>query len=576
LGRRLHDLLITGEIRRALDQIDEPLRLFLKVEPEELDILPWEFMRDGPMLTFTDISRPVSRVAASYNSHRRLAPMSWPLRVMVVVGSEDKLVRVDEEIKYVTDGFRRVCGLVDLEVARLPDRDQIHEMCQKVMPHVFHFIGHGNLDEQRGGYLKLEQINAAAVQWWPSEIRDDLAPATSTIRLAVLNACQSGQAGSHGGTRAAALGLAALKVPAIIAMQGPIRGESAARFAKGLYEALSMGVPLDEAVAEARARITVVAPGDQRDYALPSLILRAPPEQILDLSRGDPGATLKGQPPLSPMLSFVDRTAIRRQLWERLQPDQVAGPRVFTVTGPAKTGKGSLVRWCLGVALVAGYPVAFADFSNDTFVDSVIFLRRLVDAVSGRDADSIRSALTGFRTDLAAYERDRLAAEAERHEFSKNPVYLYEQLGSILATAERPLVIGIDGLVKLEPGAWLNQAVPGLVQPVARGQLGNIRLILALPDTDRAARFLPKDFFGGEIEDIQLRVFKPPSFVTLASQRMRAQDYPYASFSATVDRLNDTVKEQGYWDTSPFDLLDIYAAFGSWPKEDEGSVVRRP
>jgi hypothetical protein len=576
LGRALHDLLITGEIRRALYQVNEPLRLFLKVEPEELDMVPWEFMRDGPMLTFTDVSRPVSRVAASYNPGLKLAPMSWPLRVVLVVGSKDKLIRVDEEIKYVTDGFRRVCGLVDLKVLRLPGRDDIRDICQTVQPHVFHFIGHGRHDERRGGYLKLEQENGAATEWWPTEIRDDLRPAADAIRLAVLNACQSGQPGNHIGTRAAMQGLAALNVPAIIAMQGPIRGESAARFAKGLYEALSRGVPLDKAVAEARVRITVVAAENQRDYALPSLILRAPPERILDLSHGDPGTTLEGRPPLSAMLSFVDRTDIRRQLWERLQPDQAAGPRVFAVTGPPRTGKGSLVRWCLGVALVEGYPVAFADLSNDRIVDSVVFLHRLVDAVAAGGADRIQSELNGFGTALDAYEADRSTANAQHREFSTNPVYLYEKLSDVLAKAERTLVVGIDGLVRLELGAWLNQAVPGFVQRVARGQLSNVRLIMALPDTECATHFLPKDFADGEIKYIPLQVFKPPSFVRLASQRMRAQDYPYESFSPTVENMNATVQKLGYWDTEPFELLDSHARWEHWAKGDEDSVIRRP
>jgi hypothetical protein len=277
------------------------------------------------------------------------------------------------------------------------------------------------------------------------------------------------------------------------------------------------------------------------------------------------------------MLSFVDRTDPRRQLWDRLRPDQSAGPRVFTVTGPSKTGKGSLVRWCLGVALVAGYPVAFADLSNDGIVDSVTFLRRLVDSVSVGSAGRIQRELKGFYKDLAYYEADRKRAEADNREFAKSPAYLFEKLGGVLTTAvQRTLVIGVDGLVKLESGAWLNQAVPGFVQPVARGQLSNVRLIVALPDTERAARFPAKDFADGEIADIQLQVFKPPSFVPLASQRMRARDFSEESFSRDVATLNDMVQARGYWDTQPFEMLDIYAVFNNWPKEDEGSVVGRP
>jgi hypothetical protein len=566
LGRALHDLVCTGAIREALDRIDEPLRLLLRVEPEELDILPWEFMRDGDLPLFTDESRPIARAAASFNPALELSSIRWPLRVMLVVGSKDELVQVREEIDYVTDGFRRVCGLVDLEVAWLPSRGDIRDMCKMIQPHVFHFVGHGGVDQELGGYLRLEQAEGPADQWTAAHIRSDLS--RCAVRLAVLNACQSGQHSEREGTLAAAQGLAELKVPAVIAMQGPIRGTAAARFAKGLYEALSTGVPLDQAVVRGRVEITDVAQENRRDYAMPALTLRAPPERILDLAHDDPRTTFNGQPELATMLSFVDRIPNRRQLWERLQPDIGTGPRVFTITGPARTGKGALVRWCLGVALMLGHPVALADFTRGEYVDSVRFLDTLVDAVSASGVGEIGPELAKFRAERAAYQGRRSFAESRNSEFTESPVNLYKSLCSVLAALERTLVIGIDGLVKLEMGAWLNQVVPAFVGPIASGQPSNVRLIVALPDNERAMRFPPQDFAGRQIEDIPLQFFPSADFVALASQRMRARNYTRASFSGLVnDYLHEEVKRQGYWDTQPFDFLDIAASIGRWATE---------
>ena len=359
---------MSGDIGAKLKQARAAgsVRVLLKVEPP-LDALPWELMRSGSMLTFTNVSMPVARVAPSFNPDLELPKMCWPLRVMLVVASNDPRIQGDDEIRYIKDAFRRVYGLVDLEVSCLPDRDGIRKLVEAMHPHVFHFIGHGGWNDELGGYLRLGQKGGASdIPWTAGAIHDDLAFAVKddpnssdrvfgAPRLAVLNACQSGQPNEHRGTLAAAEGLAELNVPAVIAMQGPVRGRVAARFAKGLYEQLSIGWPLDRAVTRARVEITDEFPPSQRDYALPTLILGAPPERILDLSRCDPSQRLADEP-REKVLSFVDRLKGRRQLWDGLWTDQQVGPRIFAITGPDKAGKGSLVRWCLGVASVLRLP----------------------------------------------------------------------------------------------------------------------------------------------------------------------------------------------------------------------------
>ena len=108
---------------------------------------------------------------------------------------------------------------------------------------MFHYIGHGGMDDEVGGYLRLEQEDGSDIQWTANAIRDDLAfvvrdtpdaggQAFGVPRLAVLNACQSGEPDEHRGALAAAQGLTQLRVPAVIAMQGPIRGDAAACFAR--------------------------------------------------------------------------------------------------------------------------------------------------------------------------------------------------------------------------------------------------------------------------------------------------------------------------------------------------------
>src|SRR5262249_4971370 len=149
LGTELHDLVIAGDIDAALRRARArgPYRLLLKVEPSDLDALPWELMRNDGMPLFTSTRMPVARVAPWFNREFTPPGMCWPLRVVLVVGSADEKIHVEDEINYIRDGFRKVCGLVDLEVIRLPKRADVRKIVGSMQPDVFHFIGHGDYND---------------------------------------------------------------------------------------------------------------------------------------------------------------------------------------------------------------------------------------------------------------------------------------------------------------------------------------------------------------------------------------------------------------------------------------------
>jgi hypothetical protein len=569
LGCQLHDLLMAGDIGRELTAVAGPLRLLIRVEPPELAALPWELMRGGGMTLFTDVSRPVARVAGYFNPALKVPAMCWPLRVMLVVASTDEQIHVADEIRYVKDAFRKVCGLVDLEICWFPNREAIRKMLDAMHPHVFHFIGHGGMDDEAGGFLRLEQEGGSDIQWTANNIRADLAfavrdnpnggdQAFEVPRLAVLNACQSGQADEHGGTLAAVEGLARLRVPAVIAMKGPIRGDAAASFAQGLYETLCAGWPLDRAVTRARVQITDVLSENRRDYAVPELILGALPEQILDLSHCDPSRSAM---PLEKVLSFVDRVPKRRRLWDGLWTGQAVGPRVFTITGPGKAGKGSMVRWCLGVASVLGHPTVFAEIQSGDYLDSVSFLEMLMEAA--RDDAEFSAASAGLRLALAEYRYGQERAAAEGRAYERDPLSLYQELARVLAqvTAQRTLLIGIDGLAAVEPGTWANHAVPGLVGPIAHAQAGNVRLVVSLQDTERELRFPAQYFRQSPPENVPIKLFPAADFAELMSQKLRAQGYKRDSFTDFVNLLEQRIKQQD-WGTDIFEFFDRGAHSG--------------
>jgi hypothetical protein len=566
LGEALHGLLHGGEIgtQLAKARAASPVRLLLDITPA-LRALPWELMRSGVSKTFTDISHPTARLAPYYESNLEQVSV-WPLKVMVVVGSTDDSVNARAEIAHIHDAFRGLCGFVDLEVLWLPTRAEIVDSA-KHKPHVFHFIGHGSFDEEMGGYLLIDQPKGTPkIQWTASGMYDDLSHGPP--RLAILNACHSGESKEAEGTWAVAEGLAGLRVPAIVAMCGPIKDQAAERFAASFYQALSEGKALDVAVAYARSGITQVVPENRREYALPALILGAEPERILDLSVTPLEEKIPG--PVGNSRIFVDRVPKRRQLWERLCDDQNAPPRIVIVTGPARAGKGEFVRWCLGVASVWDHPVAAVDLSQlpGSSIDSVQFLQEIVEELPASIVTAVPNGLAMFRAELAEYDSQRKRARAGDGDPPSGPAHLYQRLCELLsgATLDRSLILGIDGLNKLLSGEWESFTLPDLIKPLAGGAAGRVRLIVALEESEREQRFRRGDFNPGDVLDISLAHFKRDQYVDLMTQYLRARGFVRSAFEEKLKQKAESIPAA--WTTLSFESLYCMAREEGWETED--------
>ena len=256
----------------------------------------------------------------------------------------------------------------------------------------------------------------------------------------------------------------------------------------------------------------------------------------------------------------MDRIPGRRQLWNQLWMNSQVGPKIFAVIGPENAGKGSLVRWCLGVASVVGYPTALADLGKANDVDSVGVLHELVNALPN-GAGEAAAELDGLRADLRKYQ------DAESS-YDQDPSRLYEKLASVLATlaAEQTLVIGIDGFGVIE-GMWAAHAVPGLVEPIARGRIGNVRLVVGLHPKQLDKCFPPRYFNRDEIEDIEIDLFPAKDFVELVSQRMRALGYARKNFEGLVQVYDAEYQRLGAWGVDAFGDLDRQARKFQWERE---------
>jgi hypothetical protein len=128
--------------------------------------------------------------------------------------------------------------------------------------HVFHFIGHGNVDPDSGeGYLVFErggEPDPASA----SEIAHRLGD-IHTLRLVVLNACHSGQLPSAAGespVSSVATALSAQGVPAVLAMQIAVTDSACVEFSGAFYGALREDPSVELALADGRSEIPISSP----------------------------------------------------------------------------------------------------------------------------------------------------------------------------------------------------------------------------------------------------------------------------------------------------------------------------
>jgi CHAT domain-containing protein len=123
--------------------------------------------------------------------------------------------------------------------------------------HVFHFVGHGGFDpateegaialSNDAGHMHLLRAYSLA------ELLDDHYP----LRLVFLNSCEGARGSESDAFSSTAATLVRRGVPAVVAMQYEITDRAAIEFSRDFYEALADSLPVDAAVTEARAAVSM-------------------------------------------------------------------------------------------------------------------------------------------------------------------------------------------------------------------------------------------------------------------------------------------------------------------------------
>jgi tetratricopeptide (TPR) repeat protein len=297
-GRTLFNSLFTGEVRSRYDvsqgEADRRgagLRVKLRVQAPELAALPWEFLydpreaeficfsRNRPMVRYLDLPRPVKPLS-----------VEPPLQVLGMIVSPDDLnpLDVDREKSRVERALKRFRAenLVNLTWLQGGTWRDLQRALQVGRWHIFHFIGHGGFDPKADeGLISLADSDGLAEFKTATQVGRLLAD-HHPMRLVILNACEGARGSEIDIFSSTAAILVRKGIPAVLAMQYEITDRAAIVFARGFYEALVNGIPVDAAVAEARKAISL-AVNNTIEWGTPVLYLRAPDGKVFDLAKMD-------------------------------------------------------------------------------------------------------------------------------------------------------------------------------------------------------------------------------------------------------------------------------------------------
>ncbi|MCS6825217.1 MAG: CHAT domain-containing protein [Caldilinea sp.] len=336
MGRRLADALFNEQVlplflesrQRAADT-RYGLRIKLRLRAAELAILPWELLVDpsSPVEAprFLALSRWTPVVRYQEGRHRLEAlEVRGRLHILAMGASPSDLPPIDvaAEQRHLNAAFPQWSPLGAVEWVQGQTWRDLQEALQKGPYHTFHFVGHTLFDEScDAGYLALADADGKAELHRGDEIAALLAD-HPTLRLVVVNACESAEGSISQLNASIAAMLVERSVPAVVAMQTTIGDRGALEFARSFYRSVANRLPVDAACAEARKAMRL-ATERSLEWVTPTLSMQTPEGQLF---------TLEGKPLRWPkilsillILTFCTVSGFGAITWLSMQPPAPQG-----------------------------------------------------------------------------------------------------------------------------------------------------------------------------------------------------------------------------------------------------------
>ncbi|MBM4422023.1 MAG: CHAT domain-containing protein [Chloroflexi bacterium] len=282
-GRLLAANLLTGQVEDLFNKIvgavqSQPkngVRIRLRINAPELNVLPWEFLQTEAAVDPLGISaRTVVTRYIEMNELVREVEAPQPLRMLGIIpqGSglnvESEKAALEKAVSELGDELK-VTWLEGIVT-----RDRIRGTLGEAEYHLVHFIGHGHMDSKKASLLLNDDGGddyPILAESFAGFFRD------SSVRLVVLNACRGAARSSADAMVGVAPQAVRIGVPAVVAMQWDIGDRVAQQFAKSFYRSLCIGPEageVDTAVTKGRAVLYDDWRGTKA-FATPVLFLRA-------------------------------------------------------------------------------------------------------------------------------------------------------------------------------------------------------------------------------------------------------------------------------------------------------------
>lgn len=301
-GAALYKALFNGEIADLFNQsLSEAggrrggrgLRLRLRIHPRTavLHQIPWELLHRPLTGDFLALSRRTP-VVRSLDVPRSAAvpPFTAPLRILFVL-SQDALLNLGAELDALKKVLAKNPAIAFEELIDPEDPQALRALLLEHPFHVLHYMGHGGFDAQSGegslSWGRLDDQHDLGGQDLAVKLRD-----VSSLRLVVLNACETARSGGAPGGNpftGVATALVQAGIPAVAAMQSPIGDAHAIAFSSAFYDRLAHGRSLEEAVTEGRQAIHSQNPKGV-DWAIPVIFMRTAPKEGLFAAEEAPPA----------------------------------------------------------------------------------------------------------------------------------------------------------------------------------------------------------------------------------------------------------------------------------------------
>ncbi|MBA2285534.1 MAG: tetratricopeptide repeat protein [Ktedonobacteraceae bacterium] len=347
-GKALYAALFAPDSPAEQALAAKPACILLVAADEELDALPWEYASDSGLGGWVACRCSFVR---GLPTEQRSAPPAGLGRLHIVAVASSPLshnlapLNIQGEWTRLTEIVGGLDRAVMLERAWPSTIGRLRELVAGQQQRVVHFMGHGGQNTEGEAVLCFERTDGARED---VSAREFVQRVQGSVFLVTLNACQSATPGETiFGNLAKAL--VREQVPYALGMRFSIVDDDALTFSRDFYSDLARGVPVEEALLQARLTLAKSA----RAWACGNLVLytsltHAGPAYATELGQPDvrdaQEDALRGIIGVLPEVqgAFQGRIDEQIQLGTWLTGDR--RPRIMTVHGNGGQGKTALAR----------------------------------------------------------------------------------------------------------------------------------------------------------------------------------------------------------------------------------------